>query len=297
MLSILIPTFNHLTTNLVKDLQLQCLESKIIFEIIIYDDASTDRKVSLENSKLNKLSNVYYKRNKINIGRSAIRNKLAAVSKYKWLLFIDADVIPKTKNFVKKYLDSINDNYEVISGGIAYSKKPKKKEQILRWKYGKKREYMSIIYRKNNPYLSLLSSNFLIKRKIILKNPFNEKISKIANEDSIFSYDLKSKKIQITHIDNQVLHENLDNSTIFLEKTLSFAKSSLIFVESNLIDKNYMKITRTYFILKKFKITPLLKYMYYYLGDCFKKHLRSKNPSLLIFDFYRLSYICYISKD
>ena len=297
MLSILIPTFNHLTTNLVKDLQLQCLESKIIFEIIIYDDASTDRKVSLENSKLNKLSNVYYKRNKINIGRSAIRNKLAAVSKYKWLLFIDADVIPKTKNFVSKYLDSINDNYEVISGGIAYSKKPKKKEQILRWKYGKKREYMSIIYRKNNPYLSLLSSNFLIKRKIILKNPFNEKISKIANEDSIFSYDLKSKKIQITHIDNQVLHENLDNSTIFLEKTLSFAKSSLIFVESNLIDKNYMKITRTYFILKKFKITPLLKYMYYYLGDCFKKHLRSKNPSLLIFDFYRLSYICYISKD
>lgn len=297
MLSILIPTFNHLTTNLVKDLQLQCLESKIIFEIIIYDDASSDRKVSLENSKLDKLSNVFYKRNKINIGRSAIRNKLAAVSKYKWLLFIDADVIPKTKNFVKKYLDSINDNYEVISGGIAYSKKPKKKEQILRWKYGKKREHMSIIYRNNNPYLSLLSSNFLIKRKIILKNPFNEKISKIANEDSIFSYDLKSKKIQITHIDNQVLHENLENSTIFLEKTLRFAKSSLIFVESNLIDKNYMKITRTYFILKKFKITPLLKYIHYYLGDCFKKHLRSKNPSLLIFDFYRLSYICYISKD
>ena len=297
MLSILIPTFNHLTTNLVKDLQLQCLESKIIFEIIIYDDASTDRKVSLENSKLNKLPNVYYKRNKINIGRSAIRNKLAAVSKYKWLLFIDADVIPKTKNFVKKYLDSINDNYEVISGGIAYSKKPKKKEQILRWKYGKKREHMSIIYRNNNPYLSLLSSNFLIKRKIILKNPFNEKISKIANEDSIFSYDLKSKKIHITHIDNQVLHENLENSTIFLEKTLGYAKSSLIFVESNLIDKNYMKITRTYFILKKFKITPLLKYMYSYLGDCFKKHLSSKNPSLFIFDFYRLSYICYISKD
>ena len=77
---------------------------------------------------------------------------------------------------------------------------------------------MSIIYRKNNPYLSLLSSNFLIKRKIILKNPFNEKISKIANEDSIFSYDLKSKKIKITHIDNQVLHENLENSTIFWKR-------------------------------------------------------------------------------
>ena len=40
MLSILIPTFNHLTTNLVKDLQLQCLESKIIFEIIQFSGFS-----------------------------------------------------------------------------------------------------------------------------------------------------------------------------------------------------------------------------------------------------------------
>ena len=36
------------------------------------------RKVSLENSKLNKLSNVYYKRNKINIGRSAIRKQISS---------------------------------------------------------------------------------------------------------------------------------------------------------------------------------------------------------------------------
>ena len=64
MLSILIPTFNHLTTTLVKGLHLQCSENKIIFEILICDDASTNKKVLLKNSTLNKLSNVYYIRNK-----------------------------------------------------------------------------------------------------------------------------------------------------------------------------------------------------------------------------------------
>ena len=39
MLSILIPTFNHLTTTLVKELHLQCSKNKIIFEILICDDA------------------------------------------------------------------------------------------------------------------------------------------------------------------------------------------------------------------------------------------------------------------
>ena len=131
MLSILIPTFNHLTTTLVKELHLQCSKNKIIFEILICDDASTNKKVLLKNSTLNKLSNVFYIRNKTNIGRSATRNKLAVTSKYKWLLFIDADVIPKSKKFIKNYLNAIDNSSQVLSGGITYRNTPIEKKQIL----------------------------------------------------------------------------------------------------------------------------------------------------------------------
>tara|TARA_B100001287_G_scaffold36182_1_gene25586 strand:- start:783 stop:1676 length:894 start_codon:yes stop_codon:yes gene_type:complete len=297
MLSILIPTFNHCVVNLVNELHKQCKENDIVFEILILDDSSTNREISFNNMNLNGLFNVSYRIIKSNIGRSAIRNKLCQESKYEWLLFLDADVKINSKKFLRNYLHSIKDDNKVIYGGISYSEKTPRKEQILRWKYGKKRESRSLNSRIKNPYLSLLSSNFLIQKKIITKTPFNEKISKKANEDSLFSFDLKSKKIQITHIDNPVFHESLENSSIFLEKTLEFAKASLFFSQSNLIDKNYIKIIRTYFTLKKLKLVSIFKYVYVYFGNVFKNQLISKNPSLFIFDLYRLSYICYISKD
>ena len=295
MLSILIPTFNHLTTTLVKELHLQCSKNKIIFEILICDDASTNKKVLLKNSTLNKLSNVYYIRNKTNIGRSATRNKLAVTSKYKWLLFIDADVIPKSKKFIKNYLNAIDNSSQVISGGVTHRNIPIEKKQILRWKYGKIREYKQTFDRQNSPYLNLFSSNFLILKEVINNIPFNEEVSKKANEDTLFSYNLKLNNIEIKHIENEVFHENLECATIFLQKTLNYAKSSLLFVQSNLLSKDYMKITKTYYLLKRFKIDNLLKLIYIIFNKNLEKQLKSKNPSLFIFDLYRLSYLCYIS--
>ena len=222
MLSILIPTFNHLTTTLVKELHLQCSKNKIIFEILICDDASTNKKVLLKNSNLNKLSNVCHIRNKTNIGRSATRNKLAVTSKYKWLLFIDADVIPKSKKFIKNYLNAIDNSSQVISGGITYRNTQIEKKQILRWKYGKIREYKQTFDRQNSPYLNLFSSNFLILKEVINNIPFNEEVSKKANEDTLFSYNLKLNNIEIKHIENEVFHENLECATMFLQKTLNY---------------------------------------------------------------------------
>ena len=295
MLSILIPTFNHLTTTLVKELHLQCSKNKIIFEILICDDASTNKKILLKNSNLNKLSNVYHIRNKTNIGRSATRNKLAVTSKYKWLLFIDADVIPKSKKFIKNYLNAIDNSSQVISGGVTYRNIPIEKKQILRWKYGKIREYKQTFDRQNSPYLNLFSSNFLILKEVINNIPFNEEVSKKANEDTLFSYDLKLNNIAIKHIENEVFHENLECATMFLQKTQNYAKSSLLFVQSNLLSKDYMKITKTYYLLKRFKIDNLLKLIYIIFNKNLEKQLKSKNPSLFIFDLYRLSYLCYIS--
>jgi len=296
MLSILIPTYNHSIINLVKELHRQCLDIKIIFEIIIFDDASSDKLISSKNISVKKLNNVIYKINETNIGRSATRNKLIDESKYKWILFIDADVIPKSKKFIKNYLDAINNNIQVISGGLAYKNSPINKKQILRWKYGKNREYKPIKIRQKNPYISLFSSNFLILKKVIVNTPFNEEISKKANEDSLFSYELKLNKIMVKHIENEVFHENLEYSSVFLKKTLEYSKSSLLLVQKNLLNKDYMKITKTYFTLKKFKIDYLFKLIYIIFERILQKQLKSSRPSLFIFDLYRLSYLCYISK-
>ena len=94
MLSILIPTYNYNTLLLVKTLQQQAIKSKISFEIIVLDDASSDTQSSIENNKINTLEHCTYIESEKNLGRTATRNILAHKAKFNWLLFLDADVIP-----------------------------------------------------------------------------------------------------------------------------------------------------------------------------------------------------------
>ena len=90
MISVLIPVHNYLITTLVQSLHKQLTVEKIAFEIICLDDASTDKKFTKINKKIRELEGVKYNLLKTNIGRSAIRNKLAKIAQYEWLLFLDA---------------------------------------------------------------------------------------------------------------------------------------------------------------------------------------------------------------
>ncbi|RZJ53598.1 MAG: glycosyltransferase family 2 protein [Flavobacterium sp.] len=98
MLSILIPVYNYAVSSLVEIVYKQALECNIPFEIICLDDAS--QFFLSENQKINQLKNTTYFILDKNIGRSAIRNLLARKAVYENLLFLDADTIPVTGNFI-----------------------------------------------------------------------------------------------------------------------------------------------------------------------------------------------------
>lgn len=297
MLSILIPTFNYDVTALVTEVHKQSIASKIEFEILVYDDASTDLESVKCNASINNLKNTSYTILELNIGRSAIRNKLAKNAQYDWLLFLDADVLPKSDRFVRNYLDVIESNSEVIVGGLDYVNEEPESDKYLRWKYGRKRETKSKIKRQNNPYITLLGCNFFIQKKIFNTIQFNTSIPKKANEDTLFSYDLKTNNVQIAHIENPVFHDVSEPNCAFLEKSLDYAASSIGFVQKNLMSEDYMKISRLYFKLKRLKIDYLFAFNYKIFGKSLNQCLQSKKPSLLIFDLYKISYICYIFRN
>ncbi len=146
MLSILIPTYNYNIFPLVQELHEQCIQQKIVFEIIVLDDCSI--KFHTENNKTNTLSNCIYQILNQNIGRSAIRNLLATKATFNNLLFLDADVRLINKQFIKNYLSFIqyNSNYEVVYGGIVYQENQPETNQLLRWIYGNEREALSEKY-------------------------------------------------------------------------------------------------------------------------------------------------------
>ncbi len=296
MLSILIPTFNYDITALVAEVHKQSKSCNIPFEILVFDDASTDLEVRKNNASINVLKNTSYTILKSNIGRSAIRNKLAKSAQYSWLLFLDADVMPVNIHFVLNYVNSLSDSKPIIYGGISYKEERPNQSQLLRWVYGKKREALNSGIRKKDIYVSFLTLNFIIQKDTFEKASFNENIPNLRYEDTLFSYDLKRKKIPITHIENPVCHLGLESSKIFLSKSKESLDALNLFLNQKLIDHKYMKISRVKNRLQKFKLDLLLSTIYPLLKKRFEKNLLSNTPSLFIFDLYRLSYLCNISR-
>ena len=296
MLSILIPTFNYDITALVVEVHKQSKSCNIVFEILVFDDASTDLEVRKNNASINALENTSYTILKSNIGRSAIRNKLAKSAQYSWLLFLDADVMPVNNHFVSNYINSLSYSRPIIYGGITYQEERPNQTQLLRWVYGREREALSSEIRKKDIYVSFLTLNFIIQKDTFEKAIFNENIPNLRYEDTLFSYDLKRKKIPITHIENPVCHLGLESSEIFLSKSKESLEALNLFLKQKLINANYIRISRVKNRLQKFKLDLLLSTIYPSLKTRFEKNLLSNTPSLFIFDLYRLSYLCYISR-
>jgi hypothetical protein len=296
MLSILIPTFNYDITALVVEVHKQSKSCNIVFEILAFDDASTDLEVRKNNASINTLENTSYTILKSNIGRSAIRNKLAKSAQYSWLLFLDADVMPVNNHFVSNYINSLSYSRPIIYGGITYQEERPNQTQLLRWVYGKEREALNSEIRKKDIYVSFLTLNFMIQKDTFEKASFNENIPNLRYEDTLFSYDLKRKKIPITHIENPVCHLGLESSEIFLSKSKESLDALNLFLNQKLINANYIRISRIKNRLQKFKLDLLLSTIYPSLKTRFEKNLISNTPSLFVFDLYRLSYLCYISR-
>lgn len=290
MLSILIPTYNYNVFPLVQEVFRQCVKENIMFEIIVLDDSS--QKFHEENNQINTLNNCFYTVLNQNIGRSAIRNLLSTKASFENLLFLDADVRLISNLFIKNYLNFIENNpqYNVVYGGIVYQENKPDNNQLLRWIYGNKREALPAEKRSENAYISFLTLNFLIKKDVFAKVKFNEAIPNLRYEDLLFSYDLMKSNTSVQHINNQVVHNGIENSEFFLQKTNDSLKGLKFLLANNYLPDDYARLSAVYKLLKQTKLIVLIDLIYKLRKNSFKKNLLSSKPSLLIYDIYRLGY-------
>ena len=295
MLSILIPVYNYSVYPLISELQKQCLEINIQFEILCQDDASNLFKI--ENEKINSLENCNFSVNNLNVGRGKNINFLAEKSKYEWLLIMDCDTFPTQNNYIQKYISQINEAEKVVFGGIEYQKEKPATDQLLRWFYGNARESISVEKRNINPNGSALTSNILIQKKVFNSNKFNDSITKYGYEDLVFLSDLKKKGILVKHIDNPTYHLGLETSEQFLAKTKIALENLKSISENNSIYNSESKILKVYNILKKLHLTSFISIIFKKTERNLEHNLLSKNPSLFLFDLYKLGYYCSIASQ
>lgn len=295
MLSILIPTYNYNVFPLVEELRDQCRECQIEYEIIIIDDCSSV--IFEENLKIKKLHHASYTKLDCNIGRSKIRNMLAQKAQFNWLLFLDADVLPKEKNFIANYIKHINSEEKAVNGGLLYQKNKPEKNKLLRWVYGKKREAIDYNSRSKKPYLSFLTLNFLIHKSIFETVRFNENIPNLRHEDTLFSYNLMQNNILVEHIDNPIYHYGLDDFQVAIKKEKESLHNLKYLIDNKLLPADYVKMSKLLSTLQKLKLIPVVSFFYKFITPLFLKNLEGRKPSLFIFDLYRLGYFATLQSN
>jgi cellulose synthase/poly-beta-1,6-N-acetylglucosamine synthase-like glycosyltransferase len=297
MLSILIPVYNFDVTRLVIVLNSQANSANIDYEIIIIDDAS-EEEYKTRNRTLKELQNVKYLEEPKNLGRSRIRNKLADLSSYNYMLFVDCDSEISNDDYIQNYIDICTGDNVICGGRIYEPVKPDNNKYYLRWLHGIKREQFSARSRNSEPNKSFMTNNFVISKPIFKKVRFDETITNYGHEDTLFGYELKKNNIVIKHIDNPLIHIGLETNNEFLEKTKEGIKNLKKIMKNNGNEKVLIRdITLLHYFnfLRKLGITRLLRYLFKKSEKKLYNYLVNNKPILIFFDLYKLGYLCSIN--
>ena len=285
MLSILIPIFNQNVVRLVNTLNDQCIAANLEYQIICGDDNS-DSSFKDQNQEISTLLGVNYIEFTENVGRSKLRNKLARLARYEYLLFMDCDSLVYTKNFIPNYLLSKQKGELCVYGGRIYASKPPDPNKRLHWFYGSTREALPLVKRQKDVWLNFQSNNFLIRAEWFSKIQFDESITGYGYEDLVFAEKLKENGIRVCHIENMVIHEGLDDDGAYMNKTEK-AMSNL----AQLYFQKKIRSTRLiegYNMLKHFiSVAKFSNFGYFCLGRIMDS-LQHGRPSIFYFNLWKL---------
>ena len=285
-LSILIPAYNSICTDMVRRLQRLCERiahdqpEGFAYEIIVVDDASPNRETVEKNQEINDIAHCSFIAKEQNGGSAATRNYLADKSQYQWLLFLDSDMEIPGMDFIMRYLPY--DNYDVVNGGIRTGGETDKHN--LRYLYERHAEPKHTIDKANaEPYRSFRSTNFIIKRTCMQQCRFDERFKKSGYEDVHFGKKLAESQASIIHINNPLIMSSYEGNADYVAKyernltTLYHFRDEL---------KDYSPLIK---LARRLPHLPI-RLWHWLFGGIERRLLVSSHPSLWVLNIYKLGY-------
>ena len=297
-LSILMPCYNNECYELVAGLHAQA-ESIISsgralrYEIVVADDGSTDRAVIAENAKINSLPRCRYAVRGFNSGRAAIRNFLAREARYSRLLFIDSDMSPGGDDYIANYLRL--DGADVAYGGYVVGPEPAGPGRNLRYAYERRyHRNASAEMRRLRPYDDFHTSNFMIRRPIMLAHPLDERFRRYGYEDVIFGKTLRQGGIAIEHVDNPLVFDDFETNAAFIAKTEEGLATLNAFAAEL---GGYSALVDMRARLRRLGLIPLMRLLHAAAARLIKTNLTGNKPSVLLFNIYKLLTLCKMKNE
>jgi glycosyltransferase involved in cell wall biosynthesis len=153
-----------------------------------------------------------------NEGRAKGRNRLVGHARADHLLFIDADMLPDSRHFLRHYLDLIAaEAPAVVFGGFSVLQAPPRREHALHRRMAMHSDCLPAAARSVTPEKYIFTSNLLIRRDVFAAEGFDERFTGWGWEDVEWGIRI-GRKWPIRHIDNTATHLGLDTAPALIAK-------------------------------------------------------------------------------
>lgn len=288
-LSVLIPVYQRDVGALVRALLAQAAGWPGPVEILLFDDGSAEEFRRL-NRALAALPGVRYRELPRNVGRTAIRNQLAAAARHEWLLLLDNDNQLPDARFLARYA-AAHSQAAVLIGGTSYEAAPPTDPALLlRWRYGARREARPAAVRQAAPYGQLTINNALVRTAIFRQFPLDERLSSYGHEDTKFGAELAAAGVSVLHLDNPVVHDGLEPAAVFLAKSEQAVRNlARVHRENGLgTDSHLLQMALR---LRRLGAAGLAKLALGTAAPVLRRQLLSPHPSLRALDLLKLHWL------
>ena len=189
-------------------------------EIVLFDDGSQD--AALASRVTETVARLALPARLViaaaNLGRAKARNRLAAEARGRWLLFLDSDMLPDSRGFLRAYLDLIESAGPAVAfGGFSLDQAPARREYALHRYMALKTDCTPAAGRRLEPEKHVFTSNLLVRRDVFEAEPFAADFQGWGWEDVEWAMRVV-KGHPIVHLDNTATHLGLDTAPALIAK-------------------------------------------------------------------------------
>lgn len=201
-------------------------------EVIALDDGSSEEAPLAANAAFisrHARPLLEFSRLERNLGRSAVRNLLAAKARGEFILFLDCDVLPDDERFLRNYLERAHGGeFDVVCGGVSYRTRILNGPAYDYHAYlGNRKEVKPASDRNREPWRHILTSNIMVRKSVFVGMPFDERFTGYGYEDIEWGVRLASG-FRILHIDNTASHLGLVTKAQAYDKMRSSVPNYLL---------------------------------------------------------------------